>query len=130
MDGMKIFGDKEAYSKVTKLHKYHFVYHTLSQTTVAKADFINPKKIPNILQKIRGTRKPDEILTPTVISRYQSEVENEETQKTTQKTTQKIENKENSTKKDKYKEEKNLLELALKAKQKDPNALMIKVDYE
>ena len=129
MDGMKIFGDKEAYSKVTKLHKYHFVYHTLSQTTIAKADFINPKKIPNILQEIRGTRKPDEILTPVVISRYQSEVENEEAQKTTQK----IENKENNTKKekkDKYKEEKNLLELALKAKQKDPNVLMIKVDDE
>jgi len=127
MDGMKIFGDKEAYSKVTKLQKYHFVYHTLTQTTVAKADFINPEKISDILEEIRDIRKPDEMLTPIVISRYQSEVKNEEAQENTQN----IQIEENNAKnKDKYKAEKDLLELALKAKQKDPNAFVVEDESE
>lgn len=81
-DGMKIFDEKEAYSKATKLEKYHFVYHTLTQTTVAKADFIEPETIPNLLEEVRKTRNPDELLTPIVVSGYEKSEQTEESSET------------------------------------------------
>ena len=129
MDGMKIFGDKEAYSKVTKLQKYHFVYHTLTQTTIAKANYIEPDKISTMLKDIKSKRQFDEILIPEVISYYEISKETEKNQANIQQITSK-ENKTNNIKKKKYNDERELLQLALKAKQKDINACVMKDNDE
>ena len=130
MDAMKIFGDKEAYSKVTKLQKYHFVYHTLTKTLVAKADYIDPNSIVTILQTIRKERRSSEVLTPVVISHYKS-IDETEKNKKNEKNNKVVSSEKNNIeitnkKEDKYKEERDLLRLALEIKQKDPNALVVK----
>jgi len=131
MDGMKIFGDKEAYSKVTKLQKYHFVYHTLTQTTIAKADFIDPNSIVTMLETIRNNREPNEILIPEVISRYETNDEINSNQNDIQENSS-SEDKTNDTRKkdNKRMDEEELLQLAKKAKQKDPNAFVVEDSNE
>ncbi len=66
MEAMKIFDEKEAYSKVTKLQNYHFIYQTESIKT-AKSNFLDESSIEETLEEIRAKRKADEILTPIII---------------------------------------------------------------
>jgi len=66
MEAMKLFNQKEAYTKAVTLKKYHFLAQSDSATTIAKADYIEDDAIAPLLQQTKAKRANDEIVTPTI----------------------------------------------------------------
>lgn len=69
MEAMKLFNQKEAYTKATTLKKYHLLAQSDNAITIAKADYIEDDAIAPLLQQTKAKRTNDEILTPTIYDR-------------------------------------------------------------
>lgn len=86
MEAMKLFNQSSAYKGATTLKKYHLLAQSDSATTIAKADYIEEDAIAPLLKELKAKRATDEILTPTVYDRADTNKEIAQQPKEPQKT--------------------------------------------